>query len=447
MSTYLIKNPTIVNEGKIFNADVLIKNGRIEKIAEHITCKQKVTLIEGENLHLLPGMIDDQVHFREPGLTEKADIGTESEAAVAGGITSYMEMPNCTPPTLNIERLDDKKRLAAQKSHANFAFYLGASNDNLKVLTQLKPNDACGIKIFMGASTGNMLVDNPETLAGFFKNAPILIATHCEDTPMILENARRFKEKYGDAVPIECHPDIRSREACFKSSHLAISLAEKFNTRLHVLHITTKEELALFKNNLPLREKRITAEVCAHHLYFSRKDYQSKGNLIKCNPAIKEEADRLALLQAVNDDIIDVIATDHAPHTFAEKQNLYSQAPAGMPLVQEALVSILEHYHRGILSLQKIVQKTAHAPAIAYKVKERGFIKEGYFADLVLVDLNKKHEISNGKSLYKSGWTPFNGICFSSKIEKTFVNGLLKYSDGKLVSDQKGTALQFNQIF
>ena len=447
MSCYLIKNPTIVNEGKIFVADVLIQSGKIAQIATALTANPQTEIIDGEGLYLLPGMIDDQVHFREPGLTHKGDIESESKAAVIGGITSYMEMPNCTPATLSIERLAEKKKLAHKKSHANFAFYLGASNDNADQLSRLQPNDACGIKIFMGASTGNMLVDNIDTLEVFFKNAPILIATHCEDTPMIAENEAYFQAKYGDEVSIFHHPDIRSRQACLKSSTLAVSLAKKYQAKLHVLHLTTADELVLFDHNKLLSEKRITAEVCAHHLFFSEQDYKAKGNLIKCNPSIKKETDRLALLHAVNKDVIDIIATDHAPHTWAEKQSHYVKSPAGLPLVQHALISLLEHYHRGIMSLEKIVHKTAHAPAIVYQVKHRGFIKEDYWADLVLVDLNTSNSICDATTKYKCGWSPFSGLTFSSRIDKTFVNGILKYSDDKIVSDQLGQALTFNHLW
>lgn len=445
MSNYLIKSPTIVNEGKIFVADVLVKEGRIAEIAQDISATPDVKIIDAEGLHLLPGMIDDQVHFREPGLTYKADIESESKAAVAGGITSYMEMPNCNPATVTIERLNAKKALAATKSHANYAFYLGATNDNVDELKRLKPGDACGVKIFMGASTGNMLVDNVNTLESFFANSPILIATHCEDTPMITQNEEAYRAQYGEDVPFDLHPLIRSREACIKSSTLAVGLAKKFNTKLNVLHITTKDELQLFAENkdLPLVDKRITAEVCAHHLFFSRKDYHTRGALIKCNPAIKEEEDRLALLQAVKDNVLDVIATDHAPHTWAEKHQSYFKAPSGLPLVQHALLSLLEHYHQGVFSLEKVVQKTSHAPATIYQVKERGFIREGYWADLVLVDLNAQQHMSDVAAKSKCGWSPFSGLTFSSTINKTFINGVLKYDHGRIVADDLGVSLDF----
>lgn len=450
MSDYLIKSPTIVNEDEVFVADVLIKDGRIAKISSNITASTGALVINAENLHLFPGMIDDQVHFREPGLIHKADIESESKAAVAGGITSYMEMPNCNPATITIERLKAKKNLASTKSHANYAFYLGATNDNVNELNRLRPNDACGLKIFMGASTGNMLVNDIKTLEKFFENSPILIATHCEDTPMIIANENKYRDQYGDAIPFDLHPLIRSREACIKSSTLAVNLARKFNTKLNVLHITTKEELSLFSHNrhIALEEKLITAEVCAHHLFFSRKDYKTHGALIKCNPAIKEEEDRLSLLGAINNNTLDVIATDHAPHTWAEKHQNYFKAPSGLPLVQDALLSLLEHYHKGILSLQKIIHKTSHAPAIIYQVVERGFIREGYWADLVLVDLNAANNIiSDTSAKSKCGWTPFSGLSFSSKIRKTFVNGILKYDNGIIVSDSLGSCIDFGHSF
>lgn len=439
----LIKGATIVNEGKSFESDLLIKDGRIFKIAPDIHPHSETRVINAKGLHLLPGMIDDQVHFREPGLMHKGDIESESRAAVMGGITSYMEMPNVNPATTVVERLDEKKERASQRSHANYAFYLGATNHNVSELKRLKPNDACGVKIFMGASTGDMLVDNIETLEGFFADSPLLIVTHCEDTPTIQINEAKAREQYGEDVPIELHPDIRSREACYKSSDLAVKLAKKHNARLHVLHLTTAEEMVHFSNNLPLEQKRVTAEVCAHHLFFSRKDYAHKGTLIKCNPAIKEESDRQALLKAVANDVIDVIATDHAPHTWDEKHHTYFKAPSGLPLVEQALISVLEHYHQGYLTLEQVVQKTAHAPAIVYKVKERGFIREGYYADLVLVDLNRPHVVTDENCHYKCGWTPFAGYEFKSMVISTFVNGILKYHEHKIVSDAKGMALTF----
>ena len=446
MSSLLIKNAHIVNEGKTFKSDVLVESGRIARINTNINITAD-KIIDATGLYLLPGMIDDQVHFREPGLMHKGEIETESRAAVMGGITSYMEMPNVNPATTIVERLTEKKERAAARSHANYAFYLGATNDNVEELKRLKPNDACAIKIFMGASTGNMLVNNPETLEGFFANSPLLIVTHCEDTPMITIEENKAREKYGENVPFDMHADIRSREACFKSSDLAVSLAKKHNSRLHVLHLTTAEEMVHFSNDLPLEQKRITAEVCAHHLFFSRKDYATKGSLIKCNPAIKEESDRLTLLKATANDIIDVIATDHAPHTWEEKQGTYFKAPAGLPLVEHALVSVLEHYHNGFFTLEQVVQKTAHAPAIVYRVKDRGFIRESYMADLVLVDLDNPHTPTDECSHYKCGWTPFAGHTFKSKVHSTIVNGVLKYTQGKVISDQRGQCLEFNHKF
>ena len=442
----LIKNATVVNEGKIFKSDILVENSRIVQVAADID-KPAGQIIDATGLHLLPGMIDDQVHFREPGLMHKGDIESESRATVMGGITSYMEMPNVNPATIIIERLDEKKQRAAARSHTNYAFYLGATNDNVDELKRLKPNAACAIKIFMGASTGNMLVNNIETLEGFFRDSPLLIVTHCEDASIIAENENKAREKYGENVPMDLHPEIRSREACFQSSELAVSLAKKYSSRLHVLHLTTAEEMVHFDNTIPLEEKRITAEVCAHHLFFSRKDYADKGVRIKCNPAIKEESDRLKLLECVANDTIDVIATDHAPHTWQEKQGIYFKAPAGLPLVEQALISVLEHYHKGFLTLEQIVQKIAHAPAIVYKVKERGFIREGYYADLVLVDLNNPHTVTDEYCHYKCGWTPFDGYTFQSKVQTTIVNGIIKYHKGKVVSDQRGQCLEFNHEF
>lgn len=444
MSCYIIKSPTVVNEGKCTVTDVMIESGRIAKIGNSLSTSRHTKTINGQGLYLLPGMIDDQVHFREPGLTYKGDIESESKAAVIGGITSYMEMPNCNPPTLSIEQLIKKQEIASTRSHANFAFYLGASNDNSNELLKLEPNNACGVKIFMGSSTGNMLVDNINILENFFRNSPILIATHCEHTPIINENERQFYKKYGKEISILHHPDIRSRKACLESSGIAISLAKKYQSKLHILHITTDDELKLFDQNKPLKEKRITAETCVHYLCFSEHDYKDKGNLIKCNPAIKKESDRLALLQAVNSNIIDVIATDHAPHTWDEKQKPYLNAPAGLPLVQHGLISLLENYHQGIFSLEKIVHKTSHAPAIVYQIEDRGFIKEGYWADLVLVDLQANNAITDENTRYKCGWSPFNGMTFSSEIKKTFINGVLKYSDNKIVSDTIGQKLTFN---
>ncbi|MCG8535380.1 MAG: dihydroorotase, partial [Pseudomonadales bacterium] len=367
MTSLLITNAHVVNEGQIQQLDVFVANGRIEKVGADLSSLAADRVIDAQGKHLLPGMIDDQVHFREPGLTHKGEIATESAAAVAGGITSYFEMPNVNPLTINSAALEDKYERATRKSLANFAFYLGASNDNLEDIKSLDPKAACGIKVFMGASTGNMLVDKPEILEGIFANAPTIVVTHCEDTPMITANEEKYRQQYGEDVPMSCHPLIRSEEACYKSSSMAVSLAKQFNTRLHILHLTTEKELELLQAG-DMKNKRITAEACVHHLFFSEEDYETKGALIKCNPAVKKASDRAALLQAVNNDLIDVVATDHAPHTWDEKQNPYFKAPSGLPLVQHALISMLEHYHSGIFSLETIVQKVSHHVAASFQI-------------------------------------------------------------------------------
>ena len=447
MKKYLIKEVYIVNEGKITYGDILIDKGKIIKISSSIAADKNSEVINANGLYVLPGMIDDQVHFREPGMTYKGDIESESMAAVMGGITSYMEMPNCSPPTTNIKNIIDKKNIAKYKSHANYSFYLGAANDNQKEILKIKPNDVCGIKIFMGSSTGNMLVDNIKTLEYFFRNSPTVIATHCEDTPLIEKNEKYFRRRFGENIPFNLHSKIRSREACLRSSNLAVDLAKKFDSRLHVLHITSKEEIGLFTQKIPIEDKKITAEACVHHLFFSEKDYEIKKGLIKCNPSIKEEYDRIALLNGINNNYIDVVATDHAPHTWQEKIGDYFACHAGLPLVQHALLSLIEHYFSGLLSLEKIVEKTSHNPAIVYKVKERGFIREGYWADLVLINLNFPNKIQNINTKYKCGWNPFHGETFNSKIEKTFVNGILKYDEDKIVSDNLGRVLDFKHNF
>ncbi len=444
MTTTLITNAKIVNEGRIEERDVLIRRGRIERIDTSISAPAE-EVIDAKGKHLLPGMIDDQVHFREPGLTHKGDIHSESRAAVAGGITSYMEMPNVNPVTTNATALKDKLDRAAQRSFANFAFYLGASNDNLENIQRLDPNLACGVKVFMGASTGNMLVDDPNILERIFADCPVLIATHCEDTPMILANETRYREQYGEAVPIEEHPNIRSVEACYKSSSFAVDLAKRFGTKLHVLHITTEKELALFEAG-PVAQKQITAEACVHHLFFNEADYATRGALIKCNPAIKKKTDQAALLQAVKDDVIDIIATDHAPHTWEEKQNAYFKAPAGLPLVQYALVSALEQVRAGHWSLEKLVEKISHNVATRYQLKDRGFIREHYWADLVLVDLDGKTKVSKESVLSKCGWSPFEGIEFQSEVTHTWVNGALMFEKTVGVTEnQRGVALEFDR--
>lgn len=444
MTSLLITNAHIVNEGQIRQGDVLVRNGRIEKVGSDLASHAVDRVIDAAGKHLLPGMIDDQVHFREPGLTHKGEIATESAAAVAGGITSYFEMPNVNPLTINRAALEDKYERATQKSIANFAFYLGASNDNLDEIKAIDPNAACGIKVFMGASTGNMLVDNPQTLEGIFANSPIIVVTHCEDSPMIKANEDRYRERYGENVPMACHPLIRSEDACWKSSSLAVELAKKHGTQLHVLHITTARELDHFKPG-PMTGKQITAEVCAHHLFFNEADYATKGALIKCNPAIKTQADQEGLLAAVKDGRIDIIATDHAPHTWDEKQQPYFKAPSGLPLVQHALVSVLEHYHAGRFSLETVVQKTSHNVAIRFQMTERGFIREGYWADLVLVDLAAPSVVDQQEVLYKCGWTPFAGTIFKSSIHTTLVNGQVAFENGQVNRALRGQRLVFNR--
>ena len=444
MTSLLITNAKVVNEGKIQELDVLVKAGRIEQIGTDLSGSSVDRVIDASGLHLLPGMIDDQVHFREPGLTHKGEIATESAAAVAGGITSYFEMPNVNPLTINRAALEDKYERASQRSLANYSFYLGASNDNLDEIKNLDPKAACGIKVFMGASTGNMLVDKPEILEGIFANAPTIVVTHCEDTPMIKANEDKYREQYGEDVPMSCHPLIRSEEACYKSSSFAVSLAKQFGTRLHILHLTTEKELSLLQAG-DLSKKQITAEACVHHLFFSEEDYETKGALIKCNPAVKKASDREALLNAVRDDLIDVVATDHAPHTWDEKQNSYFKAPAGLPLVQHALISMLEHYHAGRFSLEQIVKKVSHNVAELFQIAERGYIREGYWADLVLVDLNKPTVVDEQKLYSKCGWSPFAGYIFKSSIQATVVNGELAFENGAVNPHIRGKRIAFNR--
>ncbi|WP_343533156.1 dihydroorotase [Pedobacter sp.] len=444
MSTILIKAASIVNEGNIFTSDLLIKNGRIEKIDSNINANAD-TEINAEGLHLLPGMIDDQVHFREPGLTHKADIFTESMAAVAGGITSFMEMPNTVPNTLTQALLADKYAIAKHTSLANYSFYMGASNDNIEEVLKTDPKNVCGVKVFMGSSTGNMLVDNEKTLENIFSKAPMLVATHCEDEATIRHNLAVYKEKYGDDITIDMHPLIRSAEACYKSSSLAVELAKRYQTRLHILHISTAKEVGLFDNILPLAEKKITAEACAHHLWFNDTDYATKGNFIKWNPAVKTAADQAGILQGLLDDHIDVIATDHAPHTIEEKNQAYLQAPSGGPLVQHALPALLEMHLQGKISLEKIAEKASHNVATCFNLNERGFVREGYWADLVLVDLNDPFKVTKLNSLYKCGWSPFEGQTFGASITHTFVSGNLAYQKGKFMTSETGQRLTFNR--
>jgi dihydroorotase len=442
MTDTLIVNADIVNDGRRFSGDVRIRDGRIAEVAANLAARSNETVFDAAGRLLLPGMIDDQVHFREPGLEHKGDFFTESRAAVAGGVTSFMEMPNSKPTTTNRAALEDKYARAAQKSLANHAFYLGATNDNLEEIQRLDPRSACGVKIFMGASTGAMLVDNPETLDAIFRDSPVLIATHCEDTPMIEANLAIERERYGDAIPIERHPYIRSREACIKSTRLAMELAQRHDSRLHVLHITTAEELQLFAPG-PTDGKRITAETCVHFLHFSEVDYATKGNLIKCNPAIKAASDRTAILAAINDGRIDVLATDHAPHTWEEKQQNYEKAPSGLPLVQSVLQCALERWLDGQIPLEILVEKFAHTPARMFDVKDRGYIRAGYWADLVLIDTRKPHRVTREETLSKCGWSPFEDTEFRSTVEATWVNGHLAWHEGKLDDSQLGMRLEF----
>lgn len=444
MYDLLILNATLVNEGHLKQADVGIKNQRIETLGSDLSAAPAKQVIDATGLHLLPGLIDDQVHFREPGLTHKGDLASESAAAVAGGVTSFLEMPNVNPPTLSNQALEDKYQLATGRSYANFGFYLGASNDNLEEIKNLNPQAACGVKVFMGASTGNMLVDNLEILEGIFQHSPILVATHCEDTPLIEANEAAAKEKYGEAVPFSEHPNIRSAEACYKSSSLAVELAKKHGTRLHILHITSAQELDLFTAG-PMQDKQITAEACVHHLWFNSDDYEQLGAQIKCNPAVKTETDRQALLEAVKDGRIDILATDHAPHTWEEKQGSYFNAPSGLPLVQHLLPALLDLHHQGQLSLQCLVQKACHNPAEAFQIKDRGYLREGYFADLVLVDLNATTEVTEESLLYKCGWSPFAGHTFKSQVVTTLVNGAIAWHDGQLGKTQPGERLSYNR--
>jgi dihydroorotase len=445
MAKILLKGATLVNEGKEFVADVLIDGKRISKIATSISTGESATEINCEGLHLLPGCIDDQVHFREPGLTHKATIQSESRAAVAGGITSFMEMPNTVPNALTQELLEAKYQRAAEVSPANYSFFMGASNDNYDEVMKTNIQNVCGVKIFMGSSTGNMLVDNTSTLEHLFANVPMLIATHCEDEATIRKNLEEYKEQYGEDIPMSAHPLIRSAEACYLSSSKAIELAKKNNTRLHILHISTGIETELFRNDIPLEQKRITAEACVHHLWFSDVDYASKGAWIKWNPAVKTVADREQIWKALLDNRIDVIATDHAPHTIEEKQQKYLQAPSGGPLVQHALLAMLDASAHGKIPLVRVVEKMAHAVATCFQIKDRGFLREGYFADLVLVDLNKKSTVTKESLLYQCAWSPFEGTIFSSSIEKTFVNGELVYDNGQLTGKQSGERLLFNR--
>lgn len=445
MATTLIKNALLVNEGKIYHADVLIKDNFIEKIDTNGIAMQADEVIDAFGMYMLPGAIDDQVHFREPGLTHKGEIYTEAKAAIAGGITSYMEMPNTSPSATTIDLLEQKYTRAAECSLANYSFFMGTTNTNLDELLKVDETKVCGVKIFMGSSTGDMLVDNPDALDAIFRNVKTLIATHCEDDPMIKANAERIKQQFGENITAEFHPKIRSAEACYASSSFAVSLAKKHNTRLHILHISTAKELELFRNDIPLSQKRITAEACVHHLWFSDTDYASKGNYIKWNPAVKTATDRDAIFNAVLDGRIDVVATDHAPHTIDEKDQSYLKAPSGGPLVQHSLNAMLEFYHQGKISLETIVQKMSHNVAEMFEIDRRGFIREGYYADLVLVDLKKSYTVSKDNILYKCGWSPFEGQTFHSVVAHTFVNGNHAYNNGTFNESKKGMRLMFNR--
>ena len=444
MNRILIKNCKIVNENLIIDSDLLIIDQRIEKIAPSITANKNDKVIDANGLHLLPGMIDDQVHFREPGMPNKGKFITESAAAVAGGITSVMDMPNTSPLTISEHAIKDKHALIAGNSHCNYGFYLGATNDNIEDIKSINTKLICGIKVFMGASTGNMLVDNKKTLDKIFKHSPLLIATHCEDTPIITHNEMLARKKYGKNVPINQHGIIRSREACMQSTKLAMSLAKKHGSKLHVLHISTAEEVALFKQ-LPLDQKQITGEACVHFTWFNEHDYERLGTLIKCNPAIKQQSDKLAIIDGINHGNLDVIATDHAPHTWDEKQNKYFKAPSGLPLVQTALASLLTQVNQGKFTLEKIVSKTSHSVADLFRVKNRGYIREGYFADLVLVNMKETVKVKSKNMLYQCGWTPYDNEIFTAKIEKTWVNGQLKWNHNKIIGKANGCKLKYNR--
>ena len=441
---YLLKNGTIINEGRVFTSDILIKEDRIEKIGGIIENNCGAVEIDASGKLIIPGCIDDQVHFREPGLTHKGTIFSESRAAVAGGITSFMEMPNTVPNALTQELLEEKYAIASKSSIANFSFFMGASNDNLDEVLKTNPTNVCGIKVFMCSSTGNMLVDNEKALEGLFSQVGMLIATHCEDENTIKANLEKAKTLYGEHIPIQEHPIIRSEEACYKSSAFAVSMARKYGSRLHVLHISTEKETHLFDNTIPLEQKKITAEACIHHLWFTEKDYNSKGNFIKWNPAVKKESDRLGIWKALLENRIDVIATDHAPHTLQEKNQSYFNAPSGGPLVQHGLLAMLEKVKEGEISLEKIVDKMCHSPAILFRIKERGFIREGYKADLVVISQEKSPIVTKENCLYSCAWSPFEGIQFSHTIEKTFVNGNIVFKDNTIYDDNLGQRLIFN---
>ena len=446
MNTYLIRNAKIVNEGVVFEGDILIENEFIKEIAPQISPKSSdCVIIDAEGSYVMPGAIDDQVHFREPGLTHKGTIETESRAAVAGGITSFIEQPNTVPNAVTQELLEDKYQIASQTSYANYSFMMGGTNDNLEEVLKTNPRNVAGIKLFLGSSTGNMLVDNPEVLEKIFSSTKMLIAVHCEDEATIKANTQKYKEEYGDDIPMKYHHLIRSAEACYLSSSKAIELAKKTGARLHVFHLSTAKEMDLFANKIPLEEKQITAEVCVHHLWFTDADYDSKGSLIKWNPAVKTQEDKDALWKALLDDRIDVIATDHAPHTLEEKTNPYMTCPSGGPLVQHAVVAMFEAHHQGKISVEKIVEKMCHNPAKIFKIEKRGFIKEGYYADIAIVNAYLPWNVKKENILYKCGWSPFEGYNFKSRITHTFVNGKLVYHNGKVKEAKVGQRLLFER--
>ncbi|MRI01866.1 dihydroorotase [Kriegella sp. EG-1] len=444
MNKILIKNGKLVNEGKVLESDILLEGQKIKRIANDIS-EPNATIINAAGKFIIPGVIDDQVHFREPGLTHKGNISTESRAAVAGGITTFMEQPNTNPQTTTIEKLEKKFAIASTSAFANYSFLFGGTNDNLEEIKKLDKNACSGVKLFLGSSTGNMLVDNEEVIEKIFSNTEMVISAHCEDEGTIRRNLEKYKAKYGDDIPIEMHPKIRSVEACYLSSSKAIALAKKTGARLHVFHLSTGKETDLFRNDIPLKDKKITAEVCIHHLWFSDEDYNTKGTLIKWNPAVKSAKDRNQLWTALLDDRIDVIATDHAPHSFEEKDNVYTKAPSGGPLVQHALVAMLEKYHQGIISLERIVEKMSHNPAILFDIEKRGYIREGYFADLAIIDVENPQLITKENIVYKCGWSPFEGTTFKSRITHTFVNGHLAYENGNFSKEKRAMRLTFNR--
>ena len=441
----LIKNAQIVNEGKIFKSDILIENDLIAKISETIPEENLDKIIDAEGKFLIPGVIDDQVHFREPGLTHKGDIESESKAAIAGGTTSFIEQPNTVPNAVTQELLEEKYKIAAEKSYANYSFSMGGTNDNLEEVLKTNPRNVAAIKLFLGSSTGNMLVDNPEILEEIFSKVKMPICVHCEDETTIRKNTEIYQEKYGEDIPVKFHHLIRSEEACYLSSSKAVELAKKTGARLHIYHLSTAKETELFRNDIPLKEKKITAEVCVHHLHFTNKDYETKGSLIKWNPAVKTEKDKNGLWEALLDDRIDVIATDHAPHTLEEKSNKYLKCPSGAPLVQHSLQVMFEYYKKGKISLEKVVEKMCHNPAILFEIEKRGFVKEGYKADLVLVDLNKEYTVSKENILYKCGWSPLENETFHSEITHTFINGNLAYENGRFSDEKFGERLLFER--